>query len=255
MLFRSLLVTAVLGVGVAAVVDTLPEADSPPAGATEAETLRLAGVRGLLTYSDSDCRLHAVRLPSLRPAKAPTIESCEPHVPTGGIGTWKGDVVWAGFGYQTIQVVLSKEDLTRGLARLGWEVTGGYRARQAVSLAGGWYAVHSLPEPNVLAFIRRGRVERIVSGFLGEKVVLRPSPDGSHVAVLDRQRGRIRVFSADGSEIRLPEITNPRAIAWSPDERWTALATRWSVYIFPTRHPEGPVLRIPLRVRDLDWSA
>src|SRR5918995_4611207 len=158
-LTTALVVAAVVGVGVAAAVDALSEKRAPEAGPRRelVDVLRDAGVRGTLTYSDEACRLHAIRLPSLRAARAPTIESCEPHVPTGGIGTWKGDVVWAGFGYQTVQIVLSKKDLTRGLARLGWRVTGGYRAHQAVSLAGGWYAVHAFPETDVLAFVRGGR--------------------------------------------------------------------------------------------------
>lgn len=258
----SLLLATVLGIAVAAAVDALPEdrastarPSRPRPDQTLVQALRAAGVAGVLTYADADCRLHAIRLPSLRQAKAPAIESCEPHIPSGGIGAWKGDVVWSGLGFQTVQVVLSKEELTQGLRQRGWEVTGGYRAAQAVPLVEGQYAVLAAPEPKLLVFVRRGRIEMLVSAFLGEDVVLRPSPGGHYVAAIDREERRLRVFSADGTGRPLPEIANPHAITWSPDERWTALATRWSIYLFRTARPDGTVLRIPLAVRDLDWDA
>src|SRR5207342_3900180 len=82
--------------------------------------LREAGVTGTLTYSDEDCRLHAVTLPDLEPAHAPPFEMCEPYTGAGGIGAYDGDVVWSGLGYQTVQVVLSKEELSRAIRpRLG----------------------------------------------------------------------------------------------------------------------------------------
>jgi hypothetical protein len=51
-----------------------------------------------------------------------------------------------------------------------------------------------------------------------------------------------------------PGLPDAAAIAWSPDDRWTALATERSVYVFPTERPQELVIRIPLAVRDLDWS-
>jgi hypothetical protein len=260
-----IIVLAVLGVGVAAGVDALAGAGEParaPANAARspalAAKLRGEGLAGVITYSDRRCRLHAIRLPSLRPANAPRIESCEPHIPTGGLGAWKGDVVWSGFGFGTVQVVLSKRELTRALRGHGREAVGGYRAHQAVPLAGGRYAVlvaaHAAPWERLLVFLAGKQPHSLVTAFVGENDVLRPSPLGGYVAVLDPGRAGIRVFRRDGRSLLLPPVTNPHAVAWSPDERWTALATRWSVYIFPTARPRGPLLRIPLAVRDLDWD-
>jgi hypothetical protein len=252
-----LVVAAVLGVGLAAAVDALPEgtervADAgPPQKLVDA--LTEAGATGTLTYSNEACRLHAIRLPSLRAAKAPTIQSCEPHVPTGGIGVWKGDVVWSGFGYQTVQIVLSQEQIGRAIRprlELGAREV---RARQAVGLAGG--VIAALVESG------DGRLEAL-AGFHGRNLrflypggeLLRPSPRGGYVAVIDRAAGGVTVYTSGGGITPLPDLGEAHAIAWSPDERWTALATRASVYLFPTRRPRPPVLRIPLRVRDLDWG-
>jgi hypothetical protein len=44
-----------------------------------------------------------------------------------------------------------------------------------------------------------------------------------------------------------------RAVTWSPDDRWTAVAALTSVYVFPSE-ALAPVVRIPLAVRDLDWA-
>ena len=48
--------------------------------------LREAGVSGVLTYSDDECRLHAVSLPELEPAPAPSFKMCRPATSTGGLG-------------------------------------------------------------------------------------------------------------------------------------------------------------------------
>jgi hypothetical protein len=50
-------------------------------------------------------------------------------------------------------------------------------------------------------------------------------------------------------------VQAPHAIAWSPDERWTAVATRASVYVFRTEETDGTLIRIPITVRDLAWGA
>ena len=90
-----LVVAGLSALGLAAAVDVLRE--SPKAVGTQAETatvpgvaadsgqviaqLRQAGVSGVLTYSDRDCRLHAVSLPELEPVEAPSFEMCRPVDP------------------------------------------------------------------------------------------------------------------------------------------------------------------------------
>jgi hypothetical protein len=249
------LVAAVLGLGVAAAIDGLrgrseggpPAALAGAASVSErgraAATLRQAGVAGTLTYSDADCRPRALHLPSLRPASASPIESCEPYSEAGRLGVPEGAVV--------------SKRLNQRLSERGWD--GGFHTVQAVRLGGEAFAVlaESTYEPR----------ERLVAGFDGSRLrfllprwrignprLLRASPRGGYLALLDRDRISVRIFTGAGRELSLPPLPAPRAVAWSPDERWTAIATRESVYVLLTRQPRKRLLRIPVRVRDLDWG-
>ena len=273
-----LVVAALAALGLVAAVDALwSPGESSPQAARQTTTapllarqpelavsqLREAGVSGLLTYSDEDCRLHAVSLPELRPARAPSFEMCRPLTASGGLGAIDGEVVWSGLGYGTVQVVLSEEQLSRAIrAGLGMEAAedAGFRAVQAVSLGDERYVVlaDSTYEPR----------ERVLAGFDGTRPrfvhprwevggarAVRPSPQGGYFALLGEGWVGTPIFSRDGRRLDLPqEMPNPRSIAWSPDERWTALATDESVYVYPTEEPDRLVVRIPLPVRDLDWS-
>jgi hypothetical protein len=273
-----LVVVALGGLGLAAAVDALVGADRPrraappvttaPLLARQPETavrqLREAGVSGLLTFSDDECRLHAVSLPELEERRAPSFEMCSPATATGGLGAVEGEVVWSGLGYGAVQVVLTEERLSRAIrAGLGMPsdaVDAGFRAVQAVSLGDQRYVVlaDSTYEPR----------ERVLAGFDGEEAsfvhprwwvgdarAVRPSPRGGYYALLGEERVGSPLFSAAGEEVDLPDaVRAPHAIAWSPDERWTALASEGSVYVYPTADPERLLIRIPLAVRDLDWS-
>jgi hypothetical protein len=272
------LVVALAGLGLVATVDALVgEGDSPRRAARSATTvpllaeqpelavsqLREAGVSGLLTYSDEDCRLHAVSLPELRPARAPSFEMCRPLTSTRGLGAIDGEVVWSGLGYGTVQVVLSEERLSRAIrAGLGMEDAedAGFRAVQAVSLDDERYVVLAdstyEPRERVLAAFD-GRQAAFVHPrwWVGEARAVRPSPQGGYYALLGEDRVGSPIFTHEGRRIDLPrQMPSPHAIAWSPDERWTALATDESVYVYPTEEPERLVVRIPLLVRDMDWS-
>lgn len=213
--------------------------------------LREAGVSGVLTYSDDECRLHAVSLAELEPVRAPSFESCHPHIPSGGLGVDDGDVVWAGLGVGVIQVVLTREELSRMLGReLG---SGPYRARQAASLAKERYAVLAEGRRGrVVAIFEKRRLQRLAAVDL-DAGVIRPSPRGRYLAILGSDRG-VLVADLDGRGISLPDVAEPHAIAWSPDERWTALAAGPQLFIFPTERTGGPLIRIPLTMRDLDWG-
>jgi hypothetical protein len=82
---------------------------------------------------------------------------------------------------------------------------------------------------------------------------LRVSPLGSFVSVrLERIRGLL-VIGADGRPADLPVFADPRSLTWSPDERWTALATPRSVFIFRTNTGEARVRRLAMVARDLAW--
>lgn len=262
----ALIILGVLVVGLAAGVDALREGDdgasqllTPDPRLDEAvAALRTAGVRGVLTYSDDQCSLHAVRLPTLRAARAPAVTSCEPRFPTGGIAAWEGDVVWSGLGFRTIQVVLPRERIDRSVSRR-FRVEGhDLSARQAVLLGGQRYValVEGLAGERYLAFFERRRL--LIAYKLpdaSERNVLRPSPGGSYVAVLTPGRPGVSVFTRFGERVPLPRVPSPRVIAWSPDDNWTAVATFDSVYIFRSQEDASTLARIALAVRDLDWDA
>ena len=276
-----LLVVVLVGLGLAATLDAVVgDGGSPRRAARSPTTVRLlarqpelavsqlreAGVAGLLTFSDQECRLHAVSLPELRPTRAPSFEMCSPITSAGGLGAVDGEVVWSGLGYGTVQVILSEEQLSRALrAGLGMEEAedAGFRAVQAVSLDAKRFVVLAdstyRPRERVLAAFD-GREAAFVKPrwFVGDARAVRPSPQGGYYALLGP--GFVAgigspIFSRDGDQLARPDgIPASHAIAWSPDERWTALATDESVYVYPTEAPERLVVRIPLRVRDLVWS-
>jgi hypothetical protein len=56
----------------------------------------------------------------------------------------------------------------------------------------------------------------------------------------------------DGSQAHLPRLADPHSLAWSPDGRWLAIATRASVYLFEIEG-RGRLVRVPLVARDLAW--
>jgi hypothetical protein len=260
--------------GLAAAVDALreePEAVKTQAGTTTVSglaaelgpvvgQLREAGVSGVLTYSDEDCRLHAVSLPGLEPVRGPSFEMCRPATSTGELGILDGDVVWAGLGYGAVQVVISQEELSEAILGTAQAGRDSFRAVQAVSLDGERTLVLADsalgPEERVLAAFdglpaRFAHLSWLAAGAWG----IRPSPGGSYYALLRSEVPGTQVFTRDGRAVEAADRLPPaRGVAWSPDERWTALATADGVYVFPSERPRWPVIRVPLVVRDLDWS-
>ncbi|HXV58432.1 MAG TPA: hypothetical protein VD704_11235 [Gaiellaceae bacterium] len=272
-----LVVGALAAVGVAAAVDALREGGGRPRPEAVRSTtapllarqpelavrrLREAGVTGLLTFSDEGCRLHSLSLPELTAEPAPSYEMCRPLSAAGGLGAVDGDVVWSGLGYGTVQVVVTREALGRGVNRaLGQAAAAegaGFRAVQAVAIGDGRTVVLAestyRPTERVLALLEGGRVRAVQPRWVvGDARFLRASPRGTFFAVFGP--GGVRLFDRDAAPLGLPEgVADPHAVAWSPDERWTALAAGESVVLFPSEPPHVPVVNVPLAVRDLDWS-
>jgi hypothetical protein len=275
-----IVVAGVAALGVAAAVDSLRGDESVTRRGADSLTvpgladqpelairqLREAGVRGVLTYSDEKCRLHAVSLPELQAVRAPSFEMCRPATTSGGLGAIDGDVVWAGLGYGSFQVVVSEEELGRKIARwlsgsLGVRVSderSGFRAVQAVSLGEERSVVLAdstyEPRERVLVVLEGDRVILVQPRWvIRDARFLRPSPTGRSFAALGPEG--LMWFDANADPRALPAaVRSPHAVAWSPDERWTALATDTSVYVFPTERPDELVVRIPLAVHDLSWE-
>jgi hypothetical protein len=274
-----LLVAAVVALGVVAAFDALRGeevvAREPPPPTTTAEIqgltgqagpaaahLREARVAGVLTYADNDCRLSAVSLPDLEPVRAPSFEMCRPLTDSSGLGTVDGDVVWAGLGYGASQVVVSKEVLRRAITRWlsppGAPRSGPFRAVQAVALGTERVLVLSEstadPAERVLALVENERVIFVQPPWVVQEArFMRPSPLGTYFALFGPDG--VRLFDRDAAPLALPAAArDPKAVAWSPDERWAALATEDAVYVFPAEAPYDPMVRVPLGVRDLDWG-
>jgi hypothetical protein len=47
--------------------------------------------------------------------------------------------------------------------------------------------------------------------------------------------------------------TGARAIAWSPDERFWAVAEESSIAIFRAKQPQTAAVSLPLSAVDVDW--
>jgi hypothetical protein len=275
------LVGAVVALGVVAAYDALrseevvvreplPQTTTAPAAISgltgqagpAAARLREARVSGVLTYADEDCRLSAVSLPDLEPARAPSFEMCRPLTDSSGLGTVDGDVVWAGLGYGAVQVVVGKELLGREIARRISDApgvpNGPFRAVQAVALGPDRVLVLSEstadPAVRVIVLVEDERVIHVQPPWVVQGArFMRPSPLGTYFALLGPDG--VRLFDRDASALALPAAARePRTVAWSPDERWTALATDDAVYVFPAEAPYDPMVRVPLGVRDLDWG-
>lgn len=273
------LVAAVAALGVVALADALrgeeqratrqdveTEATTVPGLTGEAgpaaDRLREAGVSGVLTYADDKCRLSAVALPDLEEARAPSFEMCRPLTDSSGLGTVDGDVVWAGLGYGAVQVVVSRETLGRAISR--WlagpaaERRGPFRAVQAVGLGPDRLVVLADstvdPTERVLVLVEHGRVILVQPRWVvREARFIRPSPLGTYFALFGPDG--VRLFDRNAGPLALPAAArDPQAVAWSPDERWTALATEDAVYVFPSEAPYDPMVRVPLAVHDLDWG-
>jgi hypothetical protein len=82
---------------------------------------------------------------------------------------------------------------------------------------------------------------------------LQVSPSGSYVAFSRLEAGRQMVMLApSGQEVPLPGIGNARALAWSPDERWVAIATRTTTFIARLGSRQA-VMQIQRGGDSLDW--
>jgi hypothetical protein len=113
-------------------------------------------------------------------------------------------------------------------------------------------AVITKPSEWVLT-IREGRLRTSTFGFGRPLTNLQVSPRGSFVAARAEGRGGLLVLGPDGLAAALPPFLSPRAITWSPDERWTAVATENSVFLFRTNASEARVRRLPIHAYQVAW--
>jgi hypothetical protein len=93
-------------------------------------------------------------------------------------------------------------------------------------------------------------VVALVADFRGPSRELVVSPAGSF---LTDNRGTV-VTKQGRSYPLLEGIPRPSTVAFSPDERWLALATGTSVYLVGTPTNLGHVIRLPVPAQDLAWE-
>jgi hypothetical protein len=75
------------------------------------------------------------------------------------------------------------------------------------------------------------------------------SPRGQFWAIAENG---LQLVGRNGDVLPLPNLVEPSAVTWSPDESRMAVATRASVFVFPTGETR-PVGRLPIVANDLDW--
>jgi hypothetical protein len=86
----------------------------------------------------------------------------------------------------------------------------------------------------------------------GEGLRLEASPRGSFFTAWYGD-SLYTIRDRNGELITLPPLPKVRAVTWSPDERWTAVATQNSVFAFRTGEGEGRVRRLPIVAYELAW--
>ena len=281
-LARAGIVAAVAVLVVAAAVDALRADDEKEPGrarasdelvstalrARTAAALERAGVSGTLLFAGEDCRVRGLALPGLRAVAVDRPPICgAPLVERRLAGTCR-----LGVGEQLATSAASLSALTASCAP--WVFRALRRALGRRCTAAEVDAIAFAPGAKAAAIVRcprrLGADEKLLALFRNRRLVggagrsysrlagLRTSPQGTYVAV--RANGTLLLLASGGAPVMLPaRRASARAITWSPDERWAALATRGALYLFRTgRHPRGVhrgVHRLPLPASDVGWLA
>lgn len=311
----------------AVVVDAFRDGGASDAGTPTARTdaaadaLREAGIGGTLVYTDPDCRLHAVRLPSLEPAAVPEWRGSDCWFELSPDGArlapvrarWHASREYAVCAGPYVEVRASPDSLPTAVQR-GCAPAWRPRVPPALTLArnGEIIELHAACErepscgrvvigagailsaarqhPNVpdvpggieaieiedhvwlsplrVALLLRVRIDRVgpqdlVAVFEGGRVRgsyyffdddrdrLEASPGGRYVA-----SGTGFAVRADGPRLAVPDAFGEvRALAWSPDERWLALAARGTVaFVEAGVDPQPRIVTVPLEALDLGWA-
>ena len=210
-----------------------PTVEAPQPSPGLVQRLRAEGPAGTLLLVDDGCRLLDVTLPELKATERPGALCAVGPRPV-----------------QRAPARLTDDDLRRaGVAdprvAAAVELSPGRDALLLAWPGGGW----------VLAFYE-GRELAASHRFDAEgEARIDAAPGGSLVAVPPA-----RIFRRDGTPVRLaPRFRNARAVAWSPDGRWTALAMRGATVLVPTQGLVGGAearraIRLPFPARDVAWT-
>jgi hypothetical protein len=218
-----LAVAAVAAVAVAAAVDAIR---GGPAAVPR-------DVRGELVYSDGSCHRHAIRLPGLARRDYLTV-GCGVFTRRDNLGVRDGSVAW--FAYPVPGGTTTLLPRSR--------VPAGVTVRTVAWLGGRRFAAVLDPDRRVTVWQGIRPLTEGASGAFGE---LRSSPRGRYFAALGG--GRVSVLDRDGRPLWQ---TSGRAIAWSPDERYAAVAREDELAIVDAGDGSG-VARLGVGAVDVDW--
>jgi hypothetical protein len=243
-----LLLAAVAVVVGAAVVDASSPSEADRAADATAEAaaeLRAAHVGGRLVVAAPDCSRRELVLPSLR-EKPLGVIACSVYGRPGSLAVYRGGIVWYAFAGGTTTLLRGRElDAYLGrharLRRVAWLGNVRYAASYRISGAPG----------ETLALFEGGTLVRVIGRNEAYEDV-RSSPSGGFLAA--RSSGGLALYDALGNRIALPrDVAAARALAWSPNERWTVAAGADGLAVFRTRSTRV-VATVPFPGVDVDWT-
>jgi hypothetical protein len=189
----------------------------------------------------------------------------------GTAPAWRGDGTLTYFAdgavreWQSGDVVLSQRDLLQALRTLEIpELATRYdrfRVREAAWLDDRRLAaILSAEGPefreDMLAIYDGTELAQYTFDGAGGLSELRVSPGGRYAAAKstggrDAPGGFVMIEA--GRELNTPQIDGYRAVAWSPDEQWAAVAADGGVFVFRPGESGAPELQLGLVANDLDW--
>jgi hypothetical protein len=153
------------------------------------------------------------------------------------------------------RVVLSTGDLRR--ARIGGEGSGPLIQKDLAWLSD-TRLVTVVGDAGIsghrehLSVIDSGRVVGATISEFGEGMRVEASPHGNFFTAWYGD-SLVTIRDRNGDLVTFPTIPRVRALTWSPDERWTAVATEHSVFVFRTNTSEPSVRRLPIVAYELAW--
>jgi hypothetical protein len=259
-------------------------------------------VRGILYYTDEDCRLRAVRLPRLRPLTPPVWSECRFVLSPDGERVSADSSFWSSDGSRLVVVTEGGLQVFSGGGPEGRPLQGSapafrpdgrltyfrdgavvWETRDRIVLSAGelreafgqdararlgTHVVRAAAwlDSTRLVLVLDGEMdfgrEEVVAVYEGRALVsaipsegwrfgrIWTSPGGNFFAV---ETESFLLFDRDGRPRSAPFFVGFRSLAWSPDERWTAVATEEGVHLFPTATRSPRVRRLPIVARDLAW--
>jgi hypothetical protein len=252
-LFTFAVVAALLSLAALVVLDELqtgPRQPSPAARAVAPDgrlerrsgpdlALAEGDALGTLVLTGADCRVVVLELPDLdRETSAGTCPESPPP-----------------FASDETPVGLTDRDAAQALG-----ASGQVSIVQAIGLGGSRVAAivrNRRLGRDLVAVFDRGRLVSDPALAARRLVSLEASPRRLHLAVQSATTGGVWLLDRDGRLATLDRmrlwLVPATALAWSPDERWIAVAGRRSVYLVELRRDISRAVRLPLAAVALDW--